>query len=137
MPFIRNSGLENLSYAPKAASVVINKGDALKFTATRQLTPMAANDTGILVGFSKRKVAATDADYAANTEIAYDVPVEADQVVADVTGGTLDSTKNGPYKMGSASALSYDVAAAGTGVAWLKKKLSASKGIFEITTQIS
>ena len=74
----------NLRYAPKKASTAMTIGTLLGVeVATGQLIP-AVNTLTYVKGVAVERIAATDADFAATTEIAYDEPREGELFVMDV-----------------------------------------------------
>lgn len=74
----------NLRYAPKKASTAMSINTLLGVeAATGRLIPATAALTYVK-GVAVERIAATDADYAGTTEIAYDEPREGDLFIMDV-----------------------------------------------------
>jgi hypothetical protein len=95
MAFIRNTGLTKTMYFPKAASTAITLGAALKFDGSGNVTPSTSSDATVL-GISQRAVASTDTDYASNTLIPVEVPVEKGvEFLALVETGTATAANVG------------------------------------------
>lgn len=96
--FIRTKGAPKYEMFPKAASTVFAVGDAVAFNGSGQIIPAVAGTTTGIVGICKRAVAATDADYAANTLIAVDVKLDgADEFEVDANGA-ITAALIGTYK---------------------------------------
>ena len=78
----------NLQYAPKKASTAMTIGTLLGVeVATGRLIP-CTNALLFVKGVAVERIAATDSDYAATTEIAYDEPREGELFVMDVDDTT-------------------------------------------------
>jgi hypothetical protein len=77
----------NLKYEAKRASTAITEGTFLTRHTDGTLTPATAASANIL-GVAVRRAVAADADYAANTRIAYDAAREGEEFIVDVDDAT-------------------------------------------------
>lgn len=73
----------NIQYAPKAASTAITPNSLVTRDANGRLIPAVPASTYI-AGVAIERVASTDPDFAATTDIAFDEPREGDQFVMAV-----------------------------------------------------
>lgn len=88
MAAIRKSGLTKEIYFPKAASTAFTLNCFVKFDASGHVIPSVSTDATIL-GVCLKTIASTDSDYASNTLIPIEVPVEkAVEWIVPVETGT-------------------------------------------------
>lgn len=110
--FIRSKGAPKFEYFPKVASTVFAVGDLVTFNGSGQITPYVAGTTTGAVGICKKAVAATDADYAANTAIPVDIAIgDGSEFIVDANGA-ITAALVGTYKdiIGNAGQISNSVA---------------------------
>lgn len=94
MAFVRNTGLTKVMWFPKAASTANTAQCAAKFDGSGHVIPSVSTDATIL-GVFLRGVASTDTDYANNTLVPIEVPVEkAVEWIADVENSGTATAAN-------------------------------------------
>lgn len=76
MAFIRESGKTKLMYFPKTASTAFDVGDLVYFTGTAGRVSPHPGGAEEVLGVNRKAVASTDSDYASNTLIPIEVPIE-------------------------------------------------------------
>ena len=86
--FLKNTGKTKTVYFPKAASTAITMGQSSAFDGSGNVTPVTSSTT-LFAGVVQKTAASTDSDYASNTLIPVEVPVEKYvEFIADTTGAT-------------------------------------------------
>lgn len=110
--FIRIKGAPKFELFGKAASTVFAVGDLVAFNGAGFITPAVAGSVGGFIGVCKKAVAATDADYAANTPIAVDTNLSPDSEWEADANGAITQALVGTYKdiIGNAGQISNTVA---------------------------
>jgi hypothetical protein len=110
--FIRIKGMPKFERYAKVASTVFNVGDLVTFNGSGFITPAVAGTTTGFIGICKKAVAATDADYAANTPIEVDVNLSPDSEFEVDANGAITQALVGTYKdiIGNAGQISNSVA---------------------------
>lgn len=110
--FIRTKGQPKIERFAKAASTVFAVGDLVTFNGSGFITPAVAGTTGGFIGICKKAVAATDADYAANTPIEVDINLSPDSEFEVDANGAITQALVGTYKdiIGNAGQISNSVA---------------------------
>ena len=73
--FRLHQGKTKVMYFPKAASTVFTEGDLVYFNGAGEVIPADAT-SGQHVGVIRKDVVATDSDYASETAVPVEVPVE-------------------------------------------------------------
>lgn len=85
--FKRISGVSNIMFFPKKASVAFPNGGAVTFdAATGFIKPLVATDPSVL-GVIQQKITSTDADYALNTPVMVDQSNNQEVWEVDVANG--------------------------------------------------
>lgn len=110
--FIRIKGMPKYERFAKVASTVFNVGDLVTFNGSGFITPAVAGTTTGFIGIVKKAVAATDADYAANTPIEVDINLSPDSEFEVDANGAITQALVGTYKdiIGNAGQISNSVA---------------------------
>lgn len=110
MAFKRDQGKTKTMYFPKAASTAFTDGALVIFDGSGHVTP-AISTSAQLVGVIRKTVASTDSDYASNTMVPVQVPIElyvtwvaltASAVAGDV-GAQVDLTDSVTVNRGGTS----------------------------------
>lgn len=100
--FIKNTGKTKTIEFPKAASTAFTIGQLVAFDGSGNITPATSSST-LLVGVVQKTVTSTDTDYALNTPIPVEVPVEKyAEFIADTTGAAA-SNVGGQYDLTDAN----------------------------------
>lgn len=73
--FRRHQGKTKVMYFPKAASTAFTEGDLVYFNGSGEIIPADAT-SGQHVGVIRKDVVSTDSDYASETLVPVEVPVE-------------------------------------------------------------
>ena len=94
-----NTGV-NLRYAPKKSSTVLTPNTLLTVEAGTGFLIPAVPASTYVKGLAVERVASTDPDFAATTEIGYDEPREGEVFIMDV-----DNTATGGFVPGVSRAL--------------------------------
>ena len=134
MAFRRISGSPRLSYWPKKASTAFTYG-ALVYPDGAGAVQPAITTSGEHIGVIMQTIASTDSDYASNTKVAIDECGQNDIFEADVTG-TLTTAMVGTY-MDLSTSLVVNAAATAKKVVLCVGFISATKGLFKITANIT
>lgn len=94
---IQKRGSARLKWFPKIASTRFDLGDAVVFNVSGQITPVVAASTTIM-GYIKRNVLSTDADYATTALVPVQTCVAYDEVEIDcsatVTSAMIGTTRD-------------------------------------------
>jgi hypothetical protein len=125
-----------LKYEAKRASTAITENTLLTRHTDGTLTPAVAASTHVL-GVAVRRAVSTDADYAANTRVAYDAAREGEEFVMDV-----DDASTGGFQPGVARTLinagQIKAAAPGGGenaTVVVKRVLPGNKAVVTLKTE--
>ena len=116
---------------PKTASVTFTKGDLVMLTSG--LVATATTQSTKHVGIIQESVASTDSDFADNTKVMVEVPVEPScEFTTDVTGTLLTTDIGAIFDLSDASTVNQD----GTtyGVVTCKGFISATSGRFSLNS---
>jgi len=117
---------------PKKASTAFSVGDMVYFDGSGNIQP-ADSTSGDHVGIIKKAIASTDSDYAANTKVPVEIPLEsncefeseASGLTAAKVGTTMDLTDANTVNGGATS----------KNVVTLVGYISATKGKFVLNSQ--
>lgn len=127
---LRRVGKSVVVYLPKIASTAIAYGAILTWDGSGAVTN-ATSSSAKIVGFSRKKVASTDSDYAQNTLIPVELPLEDAEFELDVSTGSLTAAMVGSsYDLTDSAGVS--ISANTYKVVTCTKYLSATKGYFKI-----
>lgn len=94
--FRKLQGKTKIMYLPKIASTAIAIGDLLYADGSGAVQP-ADSTSGDHIGICRKAIAATDSDYASNTLIPVEVPVEMNVVWRVETNSTVTSAVIGTF----------------------------------------
>lgn len=124
-------GRTKIVFYPKAASTAFTKNTLVYFDGSGAITPAIAT-SGDHIGIVLKSVASTDADYAANTLIAVEIPQDKFCVFeADVTSGLTAAKVGTTMDLTDAGTVSV---ATSKKVVTCVKFITATKGRFVLNS---
>jgi RNase P/RNase MRP subunit p29 len=118
----------------RLASVAMTNGALLAADGSGAVT-VATSTTNNIVGVSTRVVAATDADYAASTEVGVIMPNDNAVFQMDVTGTLTAAMVGNAYDL--SDAYTVNVGATAKKVVTCVGFISATQGLFKINSRES
>jgi len=124
----RKNDKHNIQYYSKKASTAFINGGLVSVDVNGFLIPATAtsvNHVGIII----IDVLATDADYAATTKVPVDAMGPNDEVIADVSAGTIAQTVVGEYHDLNTTGDKVDLSAAAVKAVYVKDILPASSQV--------
>lgn len=128
-------GSAHVEWFPKIASTAIAVGDLMYADGSGAVQP-ADSTSGMHIGVSMKKIAATDADYASTTLIPVLVPGDDTEWLVDVGTGTATAALVGT-RFDLKDANEADVSATSKNVLWCTKFVSATKVVVKIPSMLS
>ena len=114
MALIQKRGLARIKWFPKNASTRFDLGDAVVFDVTGRIIPVVAAST-TLMGYIKRNVLSTDADFATTSLVPVQVASDTDEIEIDASTTVTAAMIGSPRDFSNASTLNVG-ASATTGI---------------------
>lgn len=109
---IQKRGEARLKWFPKIASTRFDFGDAVVFNTSGTIQPVVSTSTTV-IGYIKRNVLSTDADYATTALVPVQICISSDEVEVDASttvtsamiGTTRDFSNASTLNVGSAGTI--------------------------------